>query len=156
MLAIYFTYGNVRFHVTLAIHLTPSSPLPMSISLFSMSVSPLLPCKYVLQDHFSRFRIFLNNSYVADRRRKWQPTPVFLPGESQGQKSLVGCCLWGHTESGTTEAMQQKQQLVADKQVHLLSGYSLSDTETSTVFYSMLMKTLRYILYVNLITIKDV
>ena len=30
-------------------------------------------------------------------RRKWQPTPVFLPGESQGLGSLVGCCLWGHT-----------------------------------------------------------
>ena len=37
-------------------------------------------------------------------RRKWQPTPVFLPGESQGQGSLVGCRLWGHTESDTTEA----------------------------------------------------
>ena len=31
-------------------------------------------------------------------RRKWQPTPVFLPGESQEQGSLVGCRLWGHTE----------------------------------------------------------
>ena len=29
-------------------------------------------------------------------RRKWQPTPVFLPGESQGRGSLVGCHLWGH------------------------------------------------------------
>ena len=37
-------------------------------------------------------------------RRKWQPTPVFLPGESQGRESLVGCCLWGRTESDTTEA----------------------------------------------------
>ena len=36
-------------------------------------------------------------------RRKWQPTPVFLPGESQGRGSLVGCGLWGHTESDTTE-----------------------------------------------------
>ena len=36
-------------------------------------------------------------------RRKWQPTPVFLPGESQGWGSLVGCHLWGHTESDTTE-----------------------------------------------------
>ena len=36
-------------------------------------------------------------------RRKWQPTPVFLPGESQGQGSLVGCRLWGCTESDTTE-----------------------------------------------------
>ena len=33
-------------------------------------------------------------------RRKWHPTPVFLPGESQGRGSLMGCCLWGHTESG--------------------------------------------------------
>ena len=34
---------------------------------------------------------------------KWQPTPVFLPGESQGRWSLVGCRLWGRTESDTTE-----------------------------------------------------
>jgi len=37
-------------------------------------------------------------------RRKWQPTPVFLPGESQGRGSLVGCHLWGRTESDMTEA----------------------------------------------------
>ena len=37
-------------------------------------------------------------------RRKWQPTPVSLPGESQGRWSLVGCRLWGRTESDTTEA----------------------------------------------------
>ena len=36
-------------------------------------------------------------------RRKWQPTPVFLPGEYQGRGSLVGCRLWGCTESDTTE-----------------------------------------------------
>ena len=37
-------------------------------------------------------------------RWKWQPTPVFLPGESQGWGSLVRCLLWGRTESDTTEA----------------------------------------------------
>ena len=37
-------------------------------------------------------------------RRKWQPTPVLLPGESQGWQSLLGCRLWGHTELDTTEA----------------------------------------------------
>ena len=36
-------------------------------------------------------------------RRQWQPTPVFLPRESQGQRSLVGCRLWGSTESDMTE-----------------------------------------------------
>ena len=36
-------------------------------------------------------------------RRKWQPTPVFLPGKSQRRESLVGCHLWGRTESDTTE-----------------------------------------------------
>ena len=38
-------------------------------------------------------------------RRKWQPTPVFLPGESQGRGSLVGCRLWGCTESDTTSGL---------------------------------------------------
>ena len=40
---------------------------------------------------------------MLSRRRKWQPIPVFLPGEAQGQESLVGCHVWGHTESDTTE-----------------------------------------------------
>ena len=43
-----------------------------------------------------------NHSHMHWRRKR-QPTPVFLPGESQGQGSLVGCRLWGHTESDTTE-----------------------------------------------------
>ena len=47
----------------------------------------------------SRFSVFT----FLDWRRKWQPTPVFLPGESQGRGSLVGCCLWGRTESDMTE-----------------------------------------------------
>ena len=44
-------------------------------------------------------------------RRKWQPTPVFLPGEPQGRQSLVGCRLRGRgrTESDTTEATGQRQ-----------------------------------------------
>ena len=37
-------------------------------------------------------------------RRKWQPTPVLLPEESQGRGSLMGCRLWGRIESDTTEA----------------------------------------------------
>jgi len=36
-------------------------------------------------------------------RRKWQHTPVFLPGESQRQGRLVGCRLWGRAESDMTE-----------------------------------------------------
>ena len=43
-------------------------------------------------------------------RRKWQPTPVFLPGESQGWGSLVGCQGWGRTESDMTEATQQQKK----------------------------------------------
>ena len=44
-------------------------------------------------------------------RRQWHPTPVFLPGESQGWGSLVGWRPWGRTESDTTGATQQQQQL---------------------------------------------
>ena len=45
-------------------------------------------------------------------RRKWQPTPVFLPGEAQGWGSLVGCRLWGRTESDTTEVTSQQYSIV--------------------------------------------
>jgi len=46
----------------------------------------------------------IRSSMMEIWRRKWQPTPVFLPRESCGQRSLVGCCPWGHTESDTPEA----------------------------------------------------
>ena len=38
------------------------------------------------------------------RRRQWHPTPVLLPGESHGRRSLVGCYLWGRTELDVTDA----------------------------------------------------
>ena len=40
-------------------------------------------------------------------RKDWLPTPVFLPGEFHGQRSLVGCSPWGHKESDTTEQLKQ-------------------------------------------------
>ena len=52
----------------------------------------------------AKSRTRLSHFTFTDWRRKWQPTPVFLPGESQGRGSLVGCRLWGRTESDTTEA----------------------------------------------------
>ena len=48
-------------------------------------------------------------------RRKWQPTPVFLPGESQGRGSLVGCCLWGRTESDMTKAPVTGEPSMAER-----------------------------------------
>ena len=39
------------------------------------------------------------------RRRRWHPTPVLLPGKSQGRRSLVGCSPWGREESDTTERL---------------------------------------------------
>ena len=47
-------------------------------------------------------------------RWNWQPTPVFLPGESQGWRSLVGWHLWGLTESDTTEATEKKKKAPTD------------------------------------------
>ena len=55
-------------------------------------------------------------------RRKGQPTPVFLPGESQGQGSLMGCRLWGHTESDSRTRLKQ-----------------LSSRSSSSVYVSMLL-----------------
>ena len=73
-------------------------------------------------------------------RRKWQPTPVFLPGESQGLVSLVGCHLWGRTESDMTEATQQQQQqhVVYSEGMYLektIKGKSVFGEKTYCVFF---------------------
>ena len=47
----------------------------------------------------------LFNLYAEYWRRIWQPTPVFLPGESHGRRSLVGYSPRGRRESGTTEQL---------------------------------------------------
>ena len=53
--------------------------------------------------------------------RKWQPTPVFLPGESHGQRGLEGYSPWGHKESDTTEATFHAHMcIVIDKQSKIL------------------------------------
>jgi len=51
----------------------------------------------------SHLRVYIYIYIYISWRRQWQPTPVFLPGKSQGWQSLVGCCLWGCTESDMTE-----------------------------------------------------
>ena len=44
-------------------------------------------------------------SKLQERRRQWHPTPVLLPGKSQGWRSLVGCSPWGRKGSDTTERL---------------------------------------------------
>ena len=58
-------------------------------------------------------------------RRKWQPTPVFLPGESLEWGSLVGCPLWGHTKSDTTEATSQHRNRIPTYSWFKLGSLSL-------------------------------
>ena len=53
-------------------------------------------------------------------RRKWQPTPVFLPGKSHGQGNLVGSSPWGRKESDTTEHHQHRR-----KKYHFLKLFQL-------------------------------
>jgi len=43
-------------------------------------------------------------------RKKWQPTPVYLPGESQGQGSLVGCRLWGRIQMNLFSKQKQNHR----------------------------------------------
>ena len=59
--------------------------------------------KIILLEHRLLYNVVLVSTVHQSWRRQWQPTPVFLPGESQGQRGLVGCRLWGRTESDTTE-----------------------------------------------------
>ena len=85
------------------------------VSIGKENTFSLYPFKFstgtpVTKDRLTRGNhIHLNNTsftwlWSLHGRRKWQPTPVFLPGKSQEQRSLVGCCLWGRRETDRTEA----------------------------------------------------
>ena len=64
-------------------------------------------------------------------RRKWQPMPVFLPGKSHGQRSLMGYCPWDLEESDMTETTE-----------HILTGYTVN-----TVYLQYLHMLLSYSLW---------
>ena len=60
--------------------------------------------------------------------RKWQPTPVCLPGEFRGQRTLTGYSTWGHKESDMTEPTQitiRDRQSTGNAQLHLAGFCSL-------------------------------
>ena len=63
----------------------------------------------IVTRYLCQSRFLLRRSSISNGEGNGTPTPVFLPGESQGQGSLVGFRLWGRTESDTTEATQQQQ-----------------------------------------------
>ena len=65
------------------------------------------------------------------QRREWQPTPVFLPGEFHGQRSLVGYSPWGHKEWDTTEQLTLSLFILAINFYPLL-GISLNSVNTET------------------------
>ena len=65
-------------------------------------------------------------------RRKWQPTPVLLPGKSHGQRSLVGYSPWDHKESDTTECIYMMEYHAALKRIRQV--YRLSDKYVQEIF----------------------
>ena len=61
---------------------------------------------------WTRLSDFIFTFHFHTLEKEMAIPPVFLPGESQGWWSLVGCRLWGRTESDTTEPTQQQQQYI--------------------------------------------
>ena len=84
---------------------TWGSLLMLSVSLryFSKILLSAFLCSIFSSIFFLEFKVRLSDLSKSNLS-EWQPTPVFLPGESQGRENLVGSCLRGHTESDTTEA----------------------------------------------------
>lgn len=86
----------------------PEGPLEFRAERAGRSPSPMP----FFTEMGSEAQIYMHHgdSWSPRGRRARQPTPGFLPGESQSRGSLVGCCLWGLRELDTTEATEQQQQ----------------------------------------------
>ena len=65
-------------------------------------------------------------------RRKWQPTPVLLPGKSHGWRSLVGYSPWGRKESDMTERLH----FCISSRIHLLQSLLITHSSASTLIRS--------------------
>ena len=78
-----------------------------SISVTYHGPAPRPSPKITLPAAFLRIVVHMPGSlfYTFSRRRQWKPTPVLLPGKSQGRRSLVGCSPWGHQELDTIERL---------------------------------------------------
>ena len=68
------------------------------------------------------------------RRREWQPTLVFLPGESHGQRSLVGYSPWGHKELDMTKGLTLTYFPLPITQVFVIMSYFTSTINTSKTY----------------------
>ena len=96
---------------TLALSMNIQGSFPLGWTCWISLQSKGLSFKSLLQHHSSKASILLALSFLCRstltsiQRRQRQPTPVFLPGKSQGQQRLLGCHLWGHTESNMTEVI---------------------------------------------------
>ena len=87
--------------------------------------------KYLLRSHYVPALILVTKDPWVRKifwRRAWQPTPVFLPGKSHGQRSLTGCSPWGHKESDTT------------KQLKLFKDSERTDTISALKLFTVLQK----------------
>ena len=102
------TFGFVchLFHLfSVVIYVSLSLSLSVCVSLFPSFFQFLfiyLSLFCLLLRWLKIFLVFCFDSYW---RKKWQPTPVFLPGESHGRRSLVGYSPWGRKESDMTERL---------------------------------------------------
>ena len=66
----------------------------------------------ILSD-FDFIKSILLGGLLKSWRRKWQPTPAFLPGKSHGGRSLLGYSPWGRKESDTTEQLHFTHKILS-------------------------------------------
>ena len=99
-------------HSTSHSPLYPSSTLSWDLSTFLMpgtvkrwSITVMKTALILTSRRRDPSKVTLQKKKCYDQRRRWHPTPVLLPGKSQGRGSLVGCSPWGHEESDTTERL---------------------------------------------------
>ena len=89
-------------------------------------------------------------------RRKWQPTPVFLPGKSHGQRSLVGYSLWGHKELDMTEHAHTKtaQQTAAKRGGRLIVRWTQTKKALNHIHFPRQSRACSYWLHMRTAILK--
>ena len=110
---------------------SPMLLLPQELSPCLLGIETRKDCLPVI------FLIFFINWRIIALRRAWQPTPVFLPGESHGQRSLVGYSPWGRKESDVTERLSTHTYIIA---LQCCNGLCRTSAQISQNLYPLLLE----------------
>ena len=115
MALFHYFYGWVVFHCMHVLHFLYPLICRWTFKMFLFVLAIVSSAVMNIRVHASFLSYCFVWIYAQEWSRNWQPTPIFLPGEFHGQRSLAGYSPWGRKESDTTERLTHTTHMLKNE-----------------------------------------